>query len=913
MSMPLNRSYRRVVVLLRWSIGLVVFLCFCRSSDSIDSSGNENRQQLLEPPGEPFPSDGRQYLRSMHSQEAEDGDHRTFRTPLKDSRVAPGVHRLWRPENAQSAEHFIRKTRKQMMQLRNFRAGLKREEQLEKRLHEERIKHVIRVVQQEEARKEQVRKRQERQRPIAKKAATRAPAKQEITPKKKEIVLDLEKLLPKRKPPPPRPLCGCVNVMQGSPLVQTSCDLRDRISLGEGIRIRNDTSAIVLPRDQRTITLNRPYTGRTEKCVKAYRANLTDDAAESIATGQCHPLTGKVVVRYGSNILEADHDLRQEIFDGEALRIGQEEFTVLKRPGAHKMVLSRPFPLRRRSNGTMRREQVHSACRKINLWRANMDPVGCGVVSTKNTGELMAKHDFSKDLKKGDIVRIRTETFQISEPVTPTRLSVTPISHLPSRSDLCIYRENRCTPVPGYVSVSHGSNRIRSTHDLRSILGVGDTVKLGANEYEVTRPVELDGFFVHEPWEENDAAGLRLQRCVVSDLGGGGKRASCGVEVKTSSTHYRTLCDLGKEVAPGNSVLVCGQPFFVIPPAETGDLVFDQPWNLPNGVCNLYVQDTTPLQSAVESIAFEKMKCETLHCFAKMEEKEAGIKFAMRPATNVGAEPKTKPVNRTRPSKKEEEIRKLKEKIEHARIRSKELTIKAQITVEPEDIAKAENATEEEQELVAKGQEIGLYANVSRSDKVVRDEGDEKRLALRKDLDAINGSDTGSPEAQQRAVRLGLPIPQSTPQPAATDNGTIPDPATSTVAPVLSPSPTVSPAEDDPVPDKSTEEAEKEDAQQEEEKERKEALGLKTPIKRSTIPEDLKPEKIPDYTIDDIDTSAGQNSRHEKGAVPVNVGGGELRGRSQGETVKTPHNKDTGTNSPPEARDQGFVWWKTRV
>ena len=82
-----------------------------------------------------------------------------------------------------------------------------------------------------------------------------------------------------------------------------------------------------------------PYTHMRK--YDAHRANLTDDAAESIATGQCHPLTGKVVVRYGSNILEADHDLRQEIFDGEALRIGQEEFTVLKRPGAHKMVLSR--------------------------------------------------------------------------------------------------------------------------------------------------------------------------------------------------------------------------------------------------------------------------------------------------------------------------------------------------------------------------------------------------------------------------------------------------------------------------------------------------------------------------------------------------------------------------------------------
>ena len=79
-------------------------------------------------------------------------------------------------------------------------------------------------------------------------------------------------------------------------------------------------------------------------------------------------------------------------------------------------------------------------------------------------------------------------------------------------------------------------------------------------------------------------------------------------------------------------------------------------------------------------------------------------------------------------------------------------------------------------------------------------------------------------------------------------------------------------------------------------------------MQRSGFPKDLKPEKLPDYTFDDVDTSSGKDFHHDKSAVPVNVGGGELRGRSQGEHVKTAADEDKST--PVGA---GFVWWKTRL
>ena len=174
-----------------------------------------------------------------------------------------------------------------MMHLRQFRRDLKREEQLEKRLHEERIKRVVKTV-------KHVQKKPSK--------PPKAPAtKKKVTKKMvhKPKIFDLDILLPKRKPSPPKPLCGCVNVIRDSPLVQTSCDLRYRISLGDGIRIGNHTSAIVLPWDQRTITLNKPYTGETKKCLKAYRSNLTDNTIDSIASGHATP-DCNVVVRYGS-------------------------------------------------------------------------------------------------------------------------------------------------------------------------------------------------------------------------------------------------------------------------------------------------------------------------------------------------------------------------------------------------------------------------------------------------------------------------------------------------------------------------------------------------------------------------------------------------------------------------------------
>lgn len=98
--------------------------------------------------------------------------------------------------------------------------------------------------------------------------------------------------------PEGEPLSCCVDVLHGSVLIRTRCDLRAEIAEGEvvkisckpvgGVRQPPFAASVTSPRDKGTMTLTESYLGETSECCKVEKTKAPTNP------GECTPLSGTV-------------------------------------------------------------------------------------------------------------------------------------------------------------------------------------------------------------------------------------------------------------------------------------------------------------------------------------------------------------------------------------------------------------------------------------------------------------------------------------------------------------------------------------------------------------------------------------------------------------------------------------------
>ena len=582
-----------------------------------------------------------------------------------------------RPSDTDSAEEVIKRTQREMLHLRHTREELKKAEQEEKWKSRPRPK----------PRPKPKPKRSPRPKPPPRKPPRKETPLEEKW--KKVVEQEMKRPAPKPKPKPKvhwdNPptswsagvtLCGCVNVLRNSVVVRTNCDLRAEIADGEGIRIGSHETTVVEPRDARTLTLSDPYPGKSDACIKAQKIDLAP-----INSLGCSPLPGYVSTLYNSTIVRTSKDLRGYIQTGETIRIHNEEFTVVLPRDEVTLTLSRPYPFR-----TYGQER---ACKKVRPWDGGVTPVGCCIETTKGSKTLLATRDFRNDFKIGDMIRVRSEVFRVAHPFTATHIEVTVPSRLVSASGLWAFKMLVCTKLPGTVHMTTGSNVVTTSHDLRSILSLGDTVELGSEQFEVTAVPDPSEFFINLNWEgasSSDPFGVTSgSRCNVPNAKANMQELSCSVEVQPGSVTGRTTCDLTMEVTTGDRLRLCGISRQAVAPLDPGTITLDRPWDRSAGRCKVFrFASLSRNQELMDALQARRMRCQSLYCLAKVEEEERAVAFAMDPtiAMPVGATSSASTVIQ-------------------AFAKAKQLEATAEVSKTAEDIAAAEAALKAAEKLEA--------------------------------------------------------------------------------------------------------------------------------------------------------------------------------------------------------------------
>eukprot|EP00943_MAST-04B_sp_MAST-4B-sp1_P003017 g3017.t1 len=561
-------------------------------------------------------------------------DHRI--KPLFNSKTSvESKLRFERPPDKDTAEEVIKATEKDMLRLRHTREQIKKTEQEQKHKREQEQKKKKEEEQKrkaEQVKKEALRKREQ--------AMKRPRPKPKPTPRRRyrgeEEFKRLEETVKQRKRPvvkrpknhtvhwtnPPQswtagiPLCGYVSVVKDSVIVRSTCDLRSEISIGEGIRIGTHETTVVNPRDGNTLTLSDPYPNVTNPKTKAYKIDYKPHTALG-----CKALPGKVDVTYNNTLVRTTMDLRTAIGTGETIRIHNEEFTVTLPRDEITLTLSNPYPFK--SNG------LEDACKKVRPWDGGVSPIGCCVATTEYSNIVRTTRDFRNDLKLGDMIRIRTETFKIEAPFTGTSFIVSPESRLVSGSGLWAYKVSDCSELPGTVSVAKGQSVVTTEKDLRSILTMGDTVEIGSEEYEVTASVDPSEFYINRAWEYAPMTGIKIQRCVAPKSTSSATRLPCSVELQRNSMTAKTTCDLTNDISIGETVKLCGETFLLIPPQDAGTMTLARPWKQPDARCVAWREGESDKERVLDELQIKRMKCQSLYCLAKIEEEERAIAMTL--------------------------------------------------------------------------------------------------------------------------------------------------------------------------------------------------------------------------------------------------------------------------------------------
>lgn len=474
---------------------------------------------------------------------------------------------------------------------------------------------------------------------------------------------------PKPRPPEPTPkthedtsvaswspgtaLCGTVRAVPGSVLLITTCDLTDEIGTGDGIRVGTFESTVTTPRDARTITLNEPFQGVGGQHLRAYKIDLVGTHLDGFA-----PLPGCVTVTRGSHALHTSVDLRRRLGANDVVRVRNKDFVIMAFPRtADTLALTAPFPYR--SSSYSFADNPNNSCEKaykrIRPWDGGITPLTCCVRTKELSNVVETTHDLSRELLPGQSVRIRTETFRVVGAVTPVGFSVEPVSRLPSSGGLRAFVQHgeNCSRLEGHVSVTKGSSLVTTSSDLRAVLSIGDSVRIGEEQFEVVAPTDPMSFVISREWDAATIEGATVSRCLFprtamdattdaflrgkttgSDYYGtiGTAPLSTFLRVTHASTSAVADTDPSPDgVGAGDIVSLCGDAGYRIESIVGGGAgsVFklSRPWTGTSGLCRMWRVPFLPRQQALAQLALKKSKCLSLYCLAKLEEEERNIAF----------------------------------------------------------------------------------------------------------------------------------------------------------------------------------------------------------------------------------------------------------------------------------------------
>ena len=205
---------------------------------------------------------------------------------------------------------------------------------------------------------------------------------------------------------------------------------------------------------------------------------------------------------------------------------------------------------------------------------------------------------------------------------------------LPSISCVKAEKIPQCSPLPGEFGVDKGSARVTVTEDVRTMLSIGDTVKLGDVAFDVVGPMDEYTFGLNKKWNRAALAHIHATKCLKSTEGG---KVLCGaVQVFQDSRVVKTSCDLTADISASDTVRIGGESFTVINPMDDCTLTLNRPYpDETAGGLKIVRLPVSEQQRVLEELARKKLLCLSIYCLAKIEEQERDIAFSLPRALTV--------------------------------------------------------------------------------------------------------------------------------------------------------------------------------------------------------------------------------------------------------------------------------------
>jgi hypothetical protein len=283
-------------------------------------------------------------------------------------------------------------------------------------------------------------------------------------------------------------------------------------------------------------------------------------------------------------------------------------------------------------------------------------PLTCCVSTQRNSNVIRTDHDLTQELRMGDVVRVRTETFFVSGLVTEHEFTVTPPSRMRSSSMLRAFKQMNCTHLPGTVGVTRGTSVLTTSKDLRSLLNVGDTVEIGTEQYEIVAAPDPMSVVISRDWIEATTSRLTMRKCLfpMSDEqleenvdGGGVPNAAVPLSMamaltKGSLDGIATIAMstvLSDRIMPGDNVRLCGVVYSVVTVVDgqvdekgkqggSNEIYrLNRPYQGTTGRCRAWRVPLSRKQAVLRSLSARKAQCLSLYCLAKIEEEERSVSF----------------------------------------------------------------------------------------------------------------------------------------------------------------------------------------------------------------------------------------------------------------------------------------------
>ena len=359
----------------------------------------------------------------------------------------------------------------------------------------------------------------------------------------------------------------------------------------------------------------------------------------------------------GSTSVTTSMDIRSMITTGEIVRLRNQDYTVVAPLTEQLLSLAKPFQLRTSGIGCERGYKMTRA------WDGGLTPLTCCVTTQKNSNVIQTDHDLTREVKKGDVVRVRTETFVVSSVVTEHEFTVTPPSRMKSSSMLRAFKQMNCTEIPGTIGVTKGTSMLTTSKDLRTLLMVGDTVEIGTEQYEVVAAPDPMSIVISRDWIEATASRLTMKKCLFpteesNDGGGvqqqqeggtmqGGMGGIPGAAVPLSMSMILTSGSLNglatiasstvlsDRIMPGDNIRLCGVVYSIqsVVDADKNDAAsneiyrLNRPYQGTTGRCRAWRVPLSRKQTILQSLSARKAQCLSLYCLAKIEEEERTVSF----------------------------------------------------------------------------------------------------------------------------------------------------------------------------------------------------------------------------------------------------------------------------------------------